>query len=396
MPVSNKLKQVRDEEILRLASSMARQFGVTDPLEIQEVTEAVQLSFDTTGPLLKYSPSTMADSGKFRNDTRNALINIIAFLIQIEEIERGRTELESNSRKSLDSNETQVKLLEDSYIQTDRDLLQIESFSIRKARGSYQGVQVDGGVLKIISHDDAAARRVKGIEAAIYPTAASNQFIVHETVGDINSVLNTEPGSGIWGVNVYTPAQELTTYWSQPLSRSSMSEGAMRAYHGILIDLTLKLKDPIDVNYLGAKFLTPSKLIRVYTYSGQGSDDTPSWQPAVDAGNRFVQSEGYEYDMELYNFGEVSGVTDVRMVFNVARPEDTVPQLYLLEKMYTRGEVFRGIATDDLNFEEYIRMEDNFLYHFGLHNIKVRNRKLGAITSQPAPTPSLKKYPRMI
>ena len=363
----------RNAEIETLIQYMAKQFEVTDPLDLADLRADVLKKIDSTKPLAEYKKMDKASSSHFRSSVRNAFIDLIAYFIQLRDLEASLRFAEYESRKIFDDFNSRRKELESLVQEEDTDLTHTETFSDEVENGVFAGVHIHDGRLRLRMEDISPPYQVQSITADVYPTANSRTQIFHSHTGELNTVLDTGLGSKLWATDIYTPERP-EMYWTQTISGSSSSEGANYLHKGILIDIKLTLTKAIQLNYISAKFLTPTRLVRAYINTASETDPEV-WVPLVTSENRFVQTWVYDNALEIFDFNATQSATQIRLVFNVNQPSNIVGQDFILDRMYSRKEIFQGVTSNNIDFDQQVLLPESFLYSFGLYNIRLRNRQ---------------------
>lgn len=374
MLVEFNVRESRQAEIEVLVQHVAKQFNVTDPLDIADLRTAILNKVDTSSPLAEYVPTDRASSASFRANTRNAYIDLIAYFIQLRDIEAALRFAEYESRKVFDDFDERRKRIDALIQPEDTDLVHRETFTDEVENGIYDGTRVHDGRLSLQMEDVSPPYRLKGITASIHPAANSRERIFHSTTGELDTVLDTGLGSKLWSVDVYTPIRP-EMYWTKSISGSNSSEGANYLHEGILIDLKLTLTKAIKLNYISAKFLTPTRLVRAYIDISKEGATVPVWEPLITSDRRFVQTWDYDRTLEAFDFQAPEASNRIRLVCSVSQPENIVGQDFILDRMYSRKEIFQGVASNDVDFPQQVLLPDSFLYSFGIYNIRLRNRR---------------------
>lgn len=373
MLVQYNVRESRDKEIEVLVQHIARQFNITDPIDIADLRQELITRVDTTKPLLDYQLSERASSKQFRADVRNSYIDLAAYFIQLRDIEGALRLAESDSRKLFDTFEDRRKTIAALIQPEDTDLVHKEFFSAERENGYYSGVYVHNGKLRLKMEDVNAPYALTSATVYTYPAANTRDRIFHSETGEESTILDTGIGSKIWAIDVYTPDKP-QMYWTKSISGSNVSEGANYLYNGILVDVRMTLSKALKLNYIATKFLTPTRLVRAYI--DLSSEGEPSvWEPLLTADGKFVQTTVFSRTLEIFDFRATENSNQIRLIFNVDQPESTVSQDFILNKMYDRKEIFQGVSTNNVDFEQEVLLPDSFLYKFGIYNIKLRNRQ---------------------
>jgi len=373
MLVSYNIQASKDKEIEVLVQHIAKQFNITDPLDIADLRQTLIAKTDTSNPLIDYQEVERASSSSFRTDVRNSYIDLAAYFIQLRDVEAALRLAEIDSRRVFDSFENRRKSLASLIQPEDSDLVRKELFSSEEENGYYSGVRVNNGKLSLRMQDVNTPYQLVSTTINTYPSANAKDRIYQSETGLQSTILDTGVGAKLWSVDVYTPEKPVM-YWTQSISGSSTSEGANYLHKGILIDVRMTLSKAVKLNYISAKFLTKSRLVRAYI--DISSESEPSvWEPLLTADGTFVQTWDYSRTLEVFDFKASETSNQIRLVLNVNQPETTVQHDFILDKMYSRKEIFQGVSSDSVDFDQQVRLPDSFLYTFGIYNLRLRNRE---------------------
>ena len=328
------IQQYKDKEIRKIIEQAFVQFHITDPIEKDLIMASIKQQMDTTQVLTNYVESDYASSQKYRNDIKTALIDIIAHLLHIRDMDIELTRTQARVKDFAQSTSNRLMKLENNFYKTGNVIR--ESFEEFLYYGEHNNTVVREGRLRV-KRENAKIENysVEDLQIVVHPAENINSKVEVTVSGTPSDIFNISSGSDFYHVNISAP-REPSMYIA-----SSFTVGAV-------LEITFKTSEPI----------TP--------YMASVVADNPCKIKAVYCGN----IEG-EYS---YNLGAGQAFNTSSFV------ERNTAETFTYFKIY-------------VHFPEHLFEDNLFKYSFGLRSLKIEERGLldlnGVFVSRPYKT----KYP---
>ena len=197
------IQAYRDKEIDKIVEQAFVQFNITDLSEKQEITNSIKQQLDSSDSLSNFQESIYASSGKYRADVRASLIDIIAHLFHVRDMELKLSKIEAKSRDITTSANNRLTILENKFHNLADNIR--ESFEEGVHSGIHAGTIVKDGKLRI----DKAQVPVplNNIEIEIHPTSSNVDNVIVETSKNKDVLITTGLASDSYNVKVTTPIE---------------------------------------------------------------------------------------------------------------------------------------------------------------------------------------------
>jgi hypothetical protein len=360
-----KHNEIRKRELKTLAKSMAKQFGLTNVLDIQALEEELLARYaDGTELTSKYSTSEAASSAKFRQDVRNALIDIIATLGHLKAIDKEYSTLEQSMRNKIDMYAKQIEEIRKQLINSDTDNARtIEADDLMKFSESTTGLEYVQGILRPgTQRVPVGELTTASIDYTLYPVVDTDNNVLVTTLGDMKNLVRTGLNSRSWTADVYTsiePKFSLNISGLEDLNDTSIDCSSLS---GIVCRIELDLSDnPITTSELEIDFQQPVRIIGLIG-DGQVLKDNDTSLPIITIASR------REHILPLPE----NTYSNLVVYVNVPRFVDRTPYTEILADQYDSDQVYVGATLNPDGFMSDINRPDYYHYELGIYNLKFR------------------------
>lgn len=245
----------RDREIQKIITSAFKQFNISDPNEMTDISNSIKSQLDSSSVASTFSESLLASSSSYRADVRGSLIDIIAQLLYYKDLSTELNQLEGQSRWLIDSAASKLMGLEKKLLTAGKQIK--ESFEEGIDSGIHDNTIVKDGYLRV----DKTEKRLKvgGITIKTSPASSRSNKTYTEISGDPLSLLGTGIGSDLYTVNISTTSIP-HFYYNQ------------KFYEGMKMEVFLETEEA-HISAVSAKCSNIFRIISIEGYNKQ----TESW-----------------------------------------------------------------------------------------------------------------------
>ena len=270
----------RKKEIDKVINSVFKQFNVNNEGEREKLRNSLLQQMKANGPLLTYKENGDASSRNFRNDIRSFMVDTVAQLLALQDIEYTLQDIESQSRDMISFGNTRVAAIEKQAASSSRSGRVInETFDEASFTGTHNGTVVKDGFLRLDNSGKQQNYQVENLKIKTLPALSLQNGINSVSSGDLHNIFGTGVGSD--------------TYWTilssrhEPIIEYVGEMGHYEKLRGVLNEIeftTSKFISPVNIS---AKFSTASRIYRVFAKEGEEKD----WVGLSDADNTLCEDK---------------------------------------------------------------------------------------------------------
>tara|TARA_Y100000034_G_scaffold51318_1_gene63121 strand:+ start:1026 stop:2807 length:1782 start_codon:yes stop_codon:yes gene_type:complete len=248
----------RSREIEKVIQSAFKQFDISDPNEMKDISNSIKSQLNSASIVSSFSESLLASSSAYRADVRSALIDIIAQLFNVRDLNGELNQLESQSRWIIESAKAKLMKLEKKLLTAGKFIK--ESFEEGVDSGLHNNTIVKDGKLRVDKTNAQLKVTKITIETSPATSAINNTFT--EVSGDASSLLKTGVGSDLYKVHIVCPSIP-RFYYNQ------------KFYEGMKTELFLETEEAL-VSAVSAKCSNVFRIISI-----EGYNSASEWDPNV-------------------------------------------------------------------------------------------------------------------
>jgi len=303
------IQDYRNKEIKKIIEQAFAQFNIKDEAEKAEIVSSINAQLDSSKPLSSFSSSKYASSAKYRADVRAALIDIIAHLLHIRDMELSVSQTEAKSRDITLSAKNRLTILENKFHNLTDNIR--ESFEEGVHSGVHSNTVVRDGKLGVNNAQIPVS--LTDLQLEVHPADNKTESIRVETSSNIESLLNSGLASDSLSIKVSVPEEP-----------SIFIAGGF--LNGTVVSISFKTETEVIPALLSAKASVPFRIQAAYA--------------------------GTEEDNYTVNLGRDASLGTYSFV------ENNENELYKYFKLY-------------LYFPDYSINDKQLEYIFNIHNIKL-------------------------
>jgi len=364
MPIHS---EIRAQELRKLAQSMAQQFKITNPLDVQAL-ESQLLARYANGNILvsQYNSSNLASSSKFRGDVRNVLVDLIASFGHLKSIYNSYLAIEGSMRAIVDDYSYRLTRIVSQLTNSDKDNIRFIQGPDLLANTEYTNVTMSSDIIRL-PKDRIPTQDLTNMDitTTFYPAVDLNNGVLLSTNGDVQSVLKSGPGTATWSIDMYTKSIPAYPLYVSTLESITDTAADLYSVTGTVARIEFQNSDTtITPKEMELKFQQPVRVLSVL------SSNSLSSTLAIHKDSRGVLVGTILPKKDITVSLPDSAVQRIVVYLQVMHFTDRKPYASILADQYLEQDVYVGAMQDPNGFSNAAEQPDYYHYELGLYNVK--------------------------